>query len=57
MNNDAVRELLNAVGALAEMSLNFLQGFTQCWCDQRRSLCAVAVIHLCFHSRQQGGKR
>lgn len=23
MNNDAVRELLNAVGALAEMSLNF----------------------------------
>ena len=23
MNNDAVKELLNAVGALAEMSLNF----------------------------------
>lgn len=23
MNNDAVRELLNAIGALAEMSLNF----------------------------------
>lgn len=23
MNNDAVRELLNAVGALAEISLNF----------------------------------
>ena len=23
MNNDVVRELLNAVGALAEMSLNF----------------------------------
>ena len=23
MNNDAVRDLLNAVGALAEMSLNF----------------------------------
>lgn len=47
MNNDAVRELLNAVGALAEMSLNFY----------RALLNAVAVIHLCFHSRQQGGQQ
>lgn len=56
MNNDAVKELLNAVGALAEMSLNFLQSGNQFRCHQRGSLCSGAVSYLCLYLWKEGGR-
>lgn len=44
MNNDAVRELLNAVGALAEMSLNFYRALLNAGATKEE---AFALTTLC----------
>lgn len=50
MNNDAVRELLNAVGALAEMSLNFYRALVSAGATKEEAFVLVqsfiaATIH------------
>lgn len=46
MNNASVKELLNALGAMAEMSLSC----NRCWCNRRRIFCSIEVFHFCLHS-------
>lgn len=44
MNNDAVRELLNAVGALAEMSLNFYRALLNAGATKEEAFPTTPVI-------------
>jgi len=53
MNNDAVRELLNAVGALAEMSLNFYRAVLNAGATQKE---AFVLLQSFISATIHGGK-
>ena len=56
MNNDAVKELLNAVGALAEMSLNFYRAAIKSG-PTREEACVLvqSVISASIHGNKEDG--
>ena len=53
MNNDAVKELLNAVGALAEMSLNFYRAVLNAGATREEAF----VVLQSFISASMGGNK
>lgn len=53
MNNDAVRELLNAVGALAEMSLNFYRALVNAGATEEEAFVLLqSFISATIHGRK-----
>ena len=56
MNNDAVKELLNAIGALAEMSLNFYRAVLNAGAT-REEACVLlqSFISACIHGKREDG--
>ena len=55
MNNDAVKELLNAVGALAEISLNFYRAAINSGATREEACVLVqSLISACIHGKRGG---
>ena len=56
MNNDAVKELLNAVGALAEISLNFYRAAINAGATREEARVLVqSLIAACLHGKREDG--
>lgn len=56
MNNDAVKELLNAVGALAEMSLNFYRAAINSGATREEACVLVqSLISACIYGKREDG--
>ena len=54
MNNDAVKELLNAVGALAEISLNFYRAVLNAGATKKESFVLVqSFISASIHGNKE----
>ena len=54
MNNDAVKELLNAVGALAEMSLNFYRAALNAGATRDEAFVSLqSFICACIHGNKE----
>ena len=56
MNNDAVKELLNAIGALAEMSLNFYRAALKGGATKEEAFVLVqSFISASIHRKGENG--
>ena len=56
MNNDAVKELLNAVGALAEMSLTFYRAAINSGATREEACVLVQSLISAYVHKKEGGR-
>ena len=56
MNNDAVKELLNAVGALAEMSLTFYRAAINSGATREEASVLVKSFISAYVHKKEGGR-